>query len=380
MGKDLNGKKLPKGITQLKNGLYQGRVTYGGQTEAIYSHSIADLKNKLTDLRHSLQHGTFVKESHMTVDDWFKEWIEVYKKPVVKRGTVESYQKHYNAYIKNQIGNIKLCDVRGEHLQKTLNRMKDEGYHDATIELSFCVLSGMFKQAYKNEMISKNPFSVITRPKGKEKEEKTVFTVEQQNLFMEYSDRYYLKNYLKLAICTGMRCGEIGGLQWRDIDFRAKIIHVRHTLKDDCKIDTAKTKTSIRDIPMIGQAEAILRDEEKTYKEMTKGKPLKLDNDDFVFSVDGNPVSRKRVMFIIDTMLADMKADGIDFPYFRFHTTRHTFATRCLENGMNPQVLKAILGHATFSVTMDLYGHVLDNVKQDEMEKVAEAFNVKKAQ
>lgn len=73
-------------------------------------------------------------------------------------------------------------------------------------------------------------------------------------------------------------------------------------------------------------------------------------------------------------MLENMAADGISFPYFTLHSTRHTFATRCIENGMDPQVLKTILGHATLSMTMDLYSHVLPDTKAEQMEKGSGAF------
>ena len=69
-----------------------------------------------------------------------------------------------------------------------------------------------------------------------------------------------------------------------------------------------------------------------------------------------------------------MKADGVEFPYFTLHTTRHTFATRCIESGMAPQTLKAILGHSTLSMTMDLYAHVLPDAKLEAMASVAGAF------
>ena len=56
------------------------------------------------------------------------------------------------------------------------------------------------------------------------------------------------------------------------------------------------------------------------------------------------------------------------------HIFRHTFATRAIEAGMQPQVLKTILGHSSLAMTMDLYSHVMDDVKSDEMEKISNAF------
>ena len=70
------------------------------------------------------------------------------------------------------------------------------------------------------------------------------------------------------------------------------------------------------------------------------------------------------------------KAREIDktFPDFTPHTFRHTFATRAIEAGMQPQVLKTILGHSSLAMTMDLYSHVLPDAKAEEMEKIANAF------
>jgi integrase len=350
---------------------------YAGESHDIYNRNLAELKKEMLDLRYSLEHGTYIKTSALTFGEWYTEWINTYKKNTVKAGTVESYNKHYHAYLKDTIGKIKIADIRPEHLQKLLNQMADDGYSDNTIELTYCVLSGAFKQAFKNEIIPKNPFALITRPRGKEMKERVVFTKEQQEKYMQYAEKSYLCNLFQLAMCTGMRNGELCGLLWSDVDFKNKVIHVRHTLMPTegggWRNDTPKTRTSLRDIPMIGKAYDILKKQETEYKEL-QGNITKITNNDFVFSVMDEPISRKRITHEIEVMLARMKADGVDFPYFTLHTTRHTFATRCIEAGMQPQILKTILGHATLSMTMDLYSHVLPDVKQEAMEAVSGAF------
>ena len=88
----------------------------------------------------------------------------------------------------------------------------------------------------------------------------------------------------------------------------------------------------------------------------------------------GRPINKQRVTVEIERILARMEADGLDFPYFTLHTTRHTFATRCIEGGMEPQTLKAILGHSSLSMTMDLYAHVLPDAKNEAMSMVSNAF------
>lgn len=376
MSKDLKGRTLPKGISQRASGLYCGRVQYNGERHAIYDNSLTELKKKMNALKYELEKGTYIKPCDLTFGNWFTEWIETYKQNTVKQGTIESYEKHYSAYIKKPIGKMKLADIRAEHLQKLLNQMSQDGRADDTITLTYCVLSGAFKQAYKNELIAKNPFTLITKPKGKPKKEKIAFTKEQQALFIQYAEDSYLCNLFKLAIYTGMRNGELSGLLWSDVDFKNKVIHINHNLVVQTgggwRNDTPKTRTSRRDIPMIGQAYDILKQQERQYKELHR--ITKIINDDFVFSVFDEPISKKRITFEIKQMLKRMQEDGVDFPYFTLHYTRHTFATRCIEAGMQPKVLQTILGHATLSMTMDLYGHVLPDTKKEAMEAVASAF------
>ncbi|MCD8010928.1 MAG: tyrosine-type recombinase/integrase, partial [Lachnospiraceae bacterium] len=65
---------------------------------------------------------------------------------------------------------------------------------------------------------------------------------------------------------------------------------------------------------------------------------------------------------------------GNDFPRITSHVFRHTFATRAIESGMEPQILKTILGHSSLAMTMDLYSHVLPETRREAMEKIAGAF------
>ena len=380
MAKGLDGKQLPKGISQRANGLYMGRVMFHGQTYSLYNRSLTELKKEMLDLRYQLEHGIYAKETNLTFDSWFMEWIETYKMRSVKQGTVDSYLKHYHAYIKEPLGKLRLADIRSEHLQKMLNNMAQDGYSDSTIQLVTCILSGVFKQAYKNELIQKNPFSHITKPKGAQAKERIAFTSEQQEIFMRYAEQSYLCNLFQLAICTGMRNGELGGLQWCDIDFKNRVIHIRHNLVSrlgsGLAVDTPKTRTSRRDIPMIDKAYEILKRQEKAYNVLHGDSSIvKLQNTDFVFSVEDNqPISRKRITHEIEVMLERIHGDGLCFPYFTLHTTRHTFATRCAEQGMSLQILKTILGHSSLAMTADLYSHVLPDAKRDAMESVKSAF------
>lgn len=366
-------KRLPKGITKRPNGLYMGRVTHNGKTITIYDRDIKNLQQKLDKKRYELKYGIPFEPTEMTVNEWFETWLDLYKKPSVKTGTIRVYQRHYAANIKAAIGTCKLKNVTDVQLQVLLNNMCNAGYSGKTIGLVGCILSALFKQAYKSHFIPVNPYDSVTMPYGKEQKERVVFSREQQKLYLEYTKYSYLSALFHLAIYTGMRSGELRGLLWSDVDLEHNLIHVRHTLLDDGTLDRPKTAASLRDIPLLPRACHIFQ---SLKANSFSGIDYNVSNHepDFVFHCLGTPISKKRITTEIQHTLNKMRADNIDFPYFTMHTTRHTFATRCIESGMAPQTLKAILGHSSLSMTMDLYAHVLPDQKQLEMTQISDAF------
>ena len=88
----------------------------------------------------------------------------------------------------------------------------------------------------------------------------------------------------------------------------------------------------------------------------------------------GTPIDGNNLRSEMRRILSEMKEKGTDITWASFHTLRHTFATRCIEEGMNPKTLQHILGHATLAITMDLYCDVMEDTKREEMAKIADAL------
>lgn len=198
-------------------------------------------------------------------------------------------------------------------------------------------------------------------------------TKEQQALFMEYAKDSYLYNFFAVMLRTGMRNGEMRGLKYTDIDKKKNVIHVQRTLKyiegQGYMEDTPKTRTSTRDIPLTAAILQLLEDQRKFWG-------FKVERiDRYLFcNENGDLLSRERVQREIERIINQIRAAGYDFPRITPHVFRHTFATRAIEAGMQPQVLKTILGHSSLAMTMDLYSHVLPDTKAEEMEKIANVF------
>ena len=374
MAIDKRGRKLPKGIRQ-RSDTFEGRFTYQGKSYTVHGKTITETQKNMTDLKYKLEHGVYVSKKQITLNDWFETWMEEYKKNRIKRGTYENYKKNFYGIIKRRfnLGNVQLTDIRGEHIQKLYNDLVKEGYALSTIKIVSAVLNGCMQQALRNGLIERNPVKLAELPRQTEKATRQAMTREQQALFMEYAKESYLYNFYAVMLRTGMRNGEMRGLKYTDIDKKKNVIRVQRTLKyiegEGYYEDTPKTRTSKRDIPLTAATLQLLEEQRKFWG----FKVEKMDR--YLFCNElGEPLSRARVRAETDRIVKRIRAAGHDFPHITPHVFRHTFATRAIEAGMQPQVLKTILGHSSLAMTMDLYSHVLPETRAEEMEKIANVF------
>lgn len=389
--KEKKSLNLPKGITRCSDGRYQARYTYEGHRYCLYGRDVKELEERLNNAKYEIQHGIYAKEERISLNSWYETWLNEYKSMTVKKGTVESYECMYNYYVGPALGKKLLKDIRGEHIQKLYNDLSRNGYSKSTISLIHVLLGAMFKQAVKNELVKKNPVDLTTLPRGEKKKERRVLTITEQELLLNEIKGHELEPLIRLSLATGLRVGEVTGLEWSDIDFDKKEIVVRGTLKCTRKgmkyyKETPKTDKSNRSIPLLFNMELMLkryRIVQKEYKLSigSEWKPMDgLENLVFLRE-DGKPYSgqhiRQQLVHIVDIInnkyYSKMnQSDDLKekFEYFTPHTLRHTFATRALENGIPPKVVQEILGHSSITMTLDLYTHVLPQTKAQEMKKI----------
>lgn len=379
-------KDLPKGISFRSDGRYQGRITHHGKRYTLYAGSVKELQKKMQNLQYELDHGIYVTEENLSIEVWFDTWLRVYKINNVKIGTINTYKQCFEKYIQPILGKLKIKDIRPEQIQNLYNDMKDKGYAVATIDLVSIILSSMFKQATKNEIIKKNPVLYTTKPKDRKRTEKKAMTMEEQQLFMKYVDLSQYNNIYKIALYTGARAGELRALEWKDVDFKSRTINIRGTLKyvrgNGYYKDTPKTISSERTIPMLEGVYNFFKDEKKKQSNnRIKNVNIYKKNpglEDLVFTTEiGQPVSHdalnvnlKKLIKLINQKESEFGSNNSIITKITPHTLRHTFATRGLENGIAPKVMQDMLGHSSITMTLDLYSHVLPDMKSREIKKL----------
>ena len=193
-----------------------------------------------------------------------------------------------------------------------------------------------------------------------------VMLPRDQRRLTEYLREHPSLKGLGILICleTGLRIGEVAGLQWKDIDFEQGVIRVGKTVQrlyiDDgadkrhfLSIGSPKTPSSNREVPMT-------REQRKLMGRHRSAPEF------YVVSGAPTPVEPRALREYLMRTLCRL---GI--PRVRFHALRHSFATRCIESGADPKTVSAILGHASVSTTLDLYVHPGLEQKRRAIERAA---------
>lgn len=389
MGKDKKGKELGKGISQRKDGRYEARyINKYGQRKTIYSFKLNEIKRLLRNAKYEDEHGINGNGVSITLDEWFLQWMELYKSKTVKLTTQQNLRAHYNSRISKNIGNMYLKDIKTVHIQKLLMDLLDIGLNISTVHNFKIILKDMLKRAVQNEYITKNPCEGVDLPPVPTTESR-VLTPKEQEIFFKFAENYVHINVLKLTLLTGMRIGEVLGLQWSDINFDERKISIDKTLhygeggassRYVFFYTTSKTSSSKRVLPMSDMAYEVLKnqqDKQLKARLRNKGAWNTIDGfEDLVFlGAKGKPIKIstmndtiklyvEKINVFEHELAKEENREPVEFKHFTCHALRHTFTTRCYEQGVPDKVLQKLLGHANIETTLNIYTHATDEAKE----------------
>ena len=381
MGKNIKGKCLEKGITQRKDGYYSARfMSMSGKRKEKHFKDYQEARKWLAKARYEDESECTgapneLAARDMTVNEWYEYWMTTFKSQL-SPNTQRNYRERYEWNVKSRIGKMRIRDVKAMHCQQIFNAMY-KTYATSTMYQTYICIGSMFKSAMKNGVIREHPLDTVVMPPSKDKKDIRFLTEEEQQIFEEEAGFTNHAYPFQLILQTGLRTGELIGLTFDCVNFENRTIRVEKQLEyryaeGYWRAGPPKTTNSYRTIPMTNTAYSILKAEaelrlyryeapvignELSYHDPKSGKMKTLKMKDLVFINPRTGEPTKNSTY--DTRIGKI-CERCGLQPFGMHALRHTFATRCIERGVQPKVLQKLLGHAHLSTTMDLYVHVTE--------------------
>ena len=319
-----------------------------------------------------------------TVGSWMDQWLETYARPTVKLSTYCSYEMMTRVHVKPSLGDILLVKLDPVTLQEFFNQKYSNGKTTGEGGLSAKTLRNLrnlfhlaLEQARKNGLIQTNLVEGVRLPKEQKREMRVLSREEQRRLMLACRAMPEPASFgVIFTLFTGLRMGVVCGLRWDNVDMERRqflVCETRNRLPnhDDsieastsvCTVSTTKTDHSRRIVYLCDE----LYQELSRYQEIQfsiMGQYPGYNAGRYVFCQEnGEPYEPRTYQ---DLFKRCVSRAGI--PGANFHSLRHTFATRALEQGMDPVTLSKLLGHANASITLDKYGHSFESQKRAGME------------
>lgn len=382
MGKDLKGKELGVGITQRKDKVYQARYSdRWGKRKTIYNSSLRELRKQLAEAIANNENFSSIKEE-ITLDKWFNRWMEVYKERSIRPNTKREYTHIYYKNISPYIGTRRINSLVKSDIQMLIDRASDNNYAYERQSKIKIILRDMLQRAVEDNLIINNPVSGIKLRADKEIKAKAL-TLDEQNIFFEYCQNTFYDNLFNVAVNTGLRPGELFALQLDDIDFDDGFIDVNKTLvyqkyltdeRKEFHVEPPKTKQSYRKVPINSVCREYLQRQIELKRIVSQKRPKQQNEYLFVtkFNTPLNSVIYSDAIKAVIRQINLIRPFDEQFEIFSGHAFRHTFATRCFENGVDAKVVQSYLGHASLKMTMDLYTHVTEDKSVTDIEKIVQ--------
>jgi integrase len=364
-------------ITRRPDGRWMAQVTLGRdpatgklKRATFYGKTRQEVADKLAKALREKQQGTFVAPHKMTLGEWLHTWLWEYKKPRVRPISFDTYERVVRRHLKPALGHIALQDIRPEHLQHYYNEKIQQGLDAQTIHHHHIILTDALARAEKNQLVARNIGRLVDPPRQTRKEMRTLAIGQMTIQLLPALQGHRLYAAFLTLFMIGLRRGELLGLRWQDIDWKAGVLHIRQTLtrvknhetgRTQLVFQEPKTEHSRRTIPIPQGCETALRQHRAHQAEEKLALGQAYEDHGLVFCrTEGRPIDPRTLNRYFSQALA-----RAGLPSFRLHDARHTFATWLLEQGVSPKVVQTMLGHSSIAVTLDIYSHVsLDLEKQ----------------
>ena len=354
-----------------KDGRWEGRYRNGckpnGESKysSIYGRSYSEVRTLLAKKRIAIQ--PVVSKCKLTFVEVANAWL-VSIKNGIKESTYANYFCKLQKHILPKFGGIKYEKLTANFLNDFVREKLTEHLSPKYVSDILNVIKSITKFARRTYNCEDKAENVIV-PKDRKVAEKVVLSGSQQKILVSYlSKNPTCSNIgIMLTLMTGLRIGELCALKWSDIDLKNGLINVTKTMqriknfsgKNSTKIiiDTPKSKTSVRQIPIPKPLLKVL-------------KSIKSDDNNYFLTGKNLFVEPRTMQYRFQAILKK-----IGLPRFNFHALRHTFATNCAALGFDVKTLSELLGHSSVEITLNRYVHSSLDRKRACMEILSRQFS-----
>ena len=276
-------KRRPAGdgmVRKREDGRWEGRIVVGHKKNGtpIFQHAYAHTQKELTEKLHQnierYQDVELTEDSRMTLSEWLNRWLAEYKAGTVRPGTLKSYRCYIEYYIKPQLSDKQISLISQQDIQRMYRRLKTEGrihehpemnhqLSDSMVRHIHSALHAALKDAVQAHVIPRNPTEGATAPKPNYRP-KRILTRAELDAFLEVVEQDEVwRDFFQTELMTGLRRGEICGLQWNDFDEDTGTLKVCRTLhsqrKGEYTVGETKTNHGMRTIILPKSVASILQ-------------------------------------------------------------------------------------------------------------------------
>lgn len=386
--KDSNGRVLHKGEYERADNRYYFVYTNSkGKKCYIYAKNLSELREQEKQIQVDIFDGIDTSAGKITLNRLFEMNMEL--KNDIKATTKTNYVNMWHSNVEaSTIGNKKISELKQIHIKAFYNDCARNGLKRNTIKLLHNLIFSSLELAVDSDMIRKNPAKDCMKNLKADAEEKKPLSEEEVQKLINFCNNscYNLHTpFITIAIGTCMRCGELTGLRWCDVDMKNRNIKVNHqlvykNLGNGCTfhVTTPKTEAGTRTIPMTESVYRAFMDVKKHNLLLGRRCNVIIDGySDFVFlSGNGYPLATNAVnSFLLNIEKAYNKANKECIPHLSAHILRHTGCTLLASKGMDVKALQDIMGHSDAQITMNVYNHCSTERTEKEMQRIEKVVN-----
>ncbi len=322
----------------------------------------------LTEILGQLSTGQYVAPSKLTVRSFLEgEWLPAVRSSL-RPLTFDSYAANVRNHVLPRLGSVRL--------QALTPAMLNSMYADLsaclsprTVRYIHAILRRALSDAVKWNRLARSPADAADPPslRATRKRVMRTWSAAELQAFLESVRNDRLAGCWRFLAMTGCRRGEALGLRWRDVDLDAGRAMIVQTLVGNRVVSETKSERGRRTVALDPGTVAALREHRRAQQTERRALGPTYQDDDFVFCrEDGTPIWPRSLSRAFARHLASAR-----LPKIRLHDLRHTHATLALQAGVHPKVVQERLGHATISITLDVYSHAIPAMHEEAASQVA---------